>query len=386
MQVAYLSYNDSDQALKSRSTEILNNFFGSHNYNLNASDGKILFIASGGSEKHSIDITKNEKNIIVLCHRETNSFAAAIEIAAYLRAENKRVEIIDVLAENAFEEFLNAQKVFEALDSLSRQKAAVIGEVSDWLIISDVENSTLKDKLGIEVVRLPWEDFETYNEMEPSQEFLEFFKDYDTEKLNDTAKVYSLLNKIATDNEISAMSVECFSMVMRDRVTACLPLSVFNARNIVAACEGDVCAMIGKMLLRAISNEIPWQANIAEIKEGSVLLAHCTAPLHLLSSFEINTHFETDCGTAIQGKVAYGNIGVFRVDSKLEKYMLLEGSIENTPNHDYACRTQIEFKTGNYETGLLKNSSLGNHHLVFKSEYIPLLKKVMNILGINRVT
>lgn len=384
--ISYLSYDNSDKKLYSRSVEILDNLFGSGNYILDENESNILFIAIGGSEKLALRMVESNNNFILLCHRESNSFAAAMEIAAYIRANNKRVEVIDVLAENSIEQFLLTQRVFRAIDSLIDQKAALIGEVSDWLIISDVENDAISNKLGIEMMRLPWKQFQSYKDMEPSQEFLDCFKGHNTDKLINTARVYSLLDKISKDNNLSAMSVECFSMVMRDKVTACLPLAVFNAKNTVAACEGDVCAMIGKMIIRSLTGEIPWQANIAEIKVDSVLFAHCSAPLHMLSSFNITTHFETNVGTAIQGNISYDKIGVFRIDNALDKYMLLEGIITETPKHNFACRTQIEFKTTEYETELLRNKSLGNHHLIFPAEYIPLVIKLMSVLGITRVS
>ena len=76
--------------------------------------------------------------------------------------------------------------------------------------------------------------------------------------------------KIIKEKGFSAISVECFSMVMQDQVTACLPLAVLNRKNIVAACEGDICSMTGKMLIRSIAGEIPWQANVAEIKDENL--------------------------------------------------------------------------------------------------------------------
>ncbi len=174
-------------------------------------------------------------------------------------------------------------------------------------------------------------------------------------------------------------------MVMRDKVTACLPLSVLNTKNIVAACEGDICSMLGKMLIREIAGEIPWQANVAEIKEETILFAHCTAPLNTIKSFDITTHFETNCGTAIKGKFEKQKVGVFRVDNKLEKFMLLQGDIINTPDYDFACRTQIEFKTSKEQAKLLKDQSLGNHHLIFPAKHIPLLERMMQVLRIARV-
>ena len=383
--ITYISYDNNDQELRNRSASILSNFFIDNEYQIVNDFKGVLFIASGGSEQFAAELTSKHNNIILLCHRENNSFAATIEIAAYLRAKNKNVSIIDLMIPDAFKEFEEVYKINQAIESLSKQKAAIIGEVSNWLIISDIENTIIKEKLGIELLRLPWNKLEDYRIKEPSKEFNTFFPDIDKEKLLETSKVYHLLDNVITENALSAISVECFSMVRRDQVTACLPLAVFNTKNIVAACEGDVCSMIGSMIVRALCGKIPWQANIAEIRDETVLFAHCTAPLNSLSSYNITTHFETNCGTAIQGKFKKGRVGVFRINNKLDKYMLLEVEISETPNHNFACRTQIEFSTSEEQTLLLKNSSLGNHHLIFSATCVPLVVRMMSQLQIERV-
>lgn len=384
-QIAYISSDNNNVELKNRSVIILNDFFKTISHSFKEDEGQLLFVGSGGSEQHVLRLTKDFNNITLLCHRESNSYAATIEIAAYLRNQGKRASIIDVFAPNAFQEFEEIQKVNRALDSLAHQKAALIGEVSDWLIISDVESDLTKEKLGIELLRLPWTELGDYKKKEASIEFLNYFPDFNPEELQETAKVYTLLEEVVKEKEISAISVECFSMVMRDKVTACLPLAVLNNKNTVAACEGDICSMLGKMLIRAVSGEIPWQANVAEIKEELILFAHCTAPLNVLKSFDITTHFETGVGTAVRGKFDKQEVGVFRINSKLDKYMLLKGAIIDTPDHDFACRTQIEFKTTKEQSSLLKNQSLGNHHLIFPAKHIPLVERLMMVLGIDRV-
>lgn len=383
--LAYLSYNNSDQDLMNRSVEILDDFFKAGHYCIKPNEGQLLFVASGGSEQNAIELTRYSENIIVLCHRENNSYAAAMEIAAYLRLKNKRVSIIDVMAPNAFSEFENVQILNQALGNLAKQKAALIGEVSDWLIVSDVDAELIKKKLGVELMHLSWSQLDDYRQKEASADFLKHFPKYNSDKLKDTAKVYALLEQVIQENELTGISVECFSMVVRDKVTACLPLAVLNKKNIVAACEGDICSMLGKLMIRAISGEIPWQANVAEIKDDTVLLAHCTAPLNVLKSFEITTHFETNVGTAIKGVFKKQEVGVFRVNSTLDRYMLLQGEIVDTPSHNFACRTQIEFKTSKKQTELLKNQSLGNHHLVFPIGYAALLERMMQVLGIEKV-
>lgn len=166
--ISYLSYNNKDQELLFRSKQILNGFFKSENYTLNQDDGKLIFIASGGSEHHSIELTKEHHNIIILCHRENNSFAAAIEISAFVRSQNKRASIIDVNAPNAFSEFEAILNVNLAMENLAGQKTALIGEISDWLIISDVNSKFIKDKLGIELIKIPWSNLDDFREKEPA--------------------------------------------------------------------------------------------------------------------------------------------------------------------------------------------------------------------------
>ena len=383
--ITYISYSESDLELKNRSQSILNNFFKDEAYEFQNEFDGVIFVASGGSEQKTLKIIQGANNCILLCHRESNSYAASMEIASYLRDLNIAVNIIDVKQANALTDFKESLIVNQAIESMHKQKAAVIGEVSDWLINSDIKEDILKKKLGIEMLRLPWDELDDYRQKESSQEFLTYFPEQTPSTLMDTAKVYQLLEQVVEEHALSAISVECFSMVNRDQVTACLPLSVLNTKNIVAACEGDVCSMIGKMMIRAISNQVPWQANVAEIKDENILFAHCTAPLSSLSSFDITTHYESNCGTAIQGKIKKGDVGVFRINSHLDKYMLLEGEIVHNPKHSFACRTQIEFKTTKDQCTLLKDKGLGNHHLIFPAKHIPILKRMMHQLQINSV-
>ncbi len=383
--VYYISYDDKDNQLRSRSLSILNSFFGNGNFKIDEEFSGILFVASGGSEQYAAKLKSIKKSIILLCHRESNSFAATIEIASYFRARNKNVSIINIMSPNAYNEFVEVNKVFHAIEDLSKQKAGIIGEVSSWLINSDIENNIIKEKLGAELLRIPWSQVDDYKNADISDKLMGFFPDFDKKKLIETSKVYSVLDKVIKQHNLSAISVECFSMVNRDKVTACLPLAVFNTVDIVASCEGDVCSMIGSLIIRSLTNMIPWQANVAEIRENTVLLAHCTAPLTNLKSFNITTHFETNCGTAIEGKFNKGKVGVFRVNSKLDSYMLLEGEIIETPNHSFACRTQVEFKTTKEQALLLKNKGLGNHHLIFPLELTSIVKLMMKQLRIERV-
>jgi len=80
--LTYLSCDDTDQKLKNRSVQILNDFFKTESYNIKQDEWQLIFIASGGSEQNAVQLINEHQNIILLCHRENNSWAAAAEIAA----------------------------------------------------------------------------------------------------------------------------------------------------------------------------------------------------------------------------------------------------------------------------------------------------------------
>lgn len=381
--LSYLS-SDDRKDLRDRSDVLLDTFFGKNAYTFHGSDS-LLFFASGGTEQKAIEIAKNTKRVILLCHRESNAYAAALETATYLRSHDKMVALIDILSHTAQADFQQMGLVMKALKDLENQKAALIGQVSEWLVSSAIDASIIMKKLGIELLNLTWPEVGDHQQMDVSPGFLDGFSKTDHPKLGETAKVYSLLKKIIEDHRLSAITVECFPMVKRDQVTACLPLSVLNKQNIVAACEGDITSLIGMMIIKALTNSIPWQANVANITENSLLFAHCTAPLHLLESFEVTTHFETGVGTAIKGKFKTGKVGVFRLNDQLDRYVLFEGEIVNTPSHPFACRTQIELRTNPENIHVMKNKSLGNHHLIFPAEFVSLVAKMMDFLPAEKV-
>ncbi len=382
-EIRYLAYGE-NAALKKRSLDILRDFFGHKAFSF-VTDSPVLFIASGGSEQFAIKAAAESRRILLLCHRESNSFAGAMEIAAYCRDKGVPVTILDVFAENALNQFEQFVLVDEAIQSLRGQKGALIGEISDWLISSAIDPQLLKHKTGIQLIQIPWHEAGDYKTFATTDEFLSVFAKDRMAGLEQSARVYAWLTSLIEKYDLDALSLECFPMVREDKVTACLPLSLLNSKQIVASCEGDLCSMVGSMLVRAASGMIPWQANIAHIKPGSILFAHCTAPVNMLETYTLDTHYETQCGTAISGQLKLGDAAAFRIHHKLDRYMLLEGEIQQNPDYEFACRTQIVFETTETQTEMLLHNGLGNHHLIFPAAHIPLVTALMEALDIERL-
>jgi len=383
LEINYLSSDINTTSLE-RTEEILSGILGKSAFKF-SQNSAVLFIATGGTERKAIRLTENHRCFILMAHREQNSWAAAMEIAAYLRSQDKKVLLVDALAENALYELDMALLLKKAYEFLQNAQVAVIGEVSEWLIQSEISKEILFNKLGVSLQIIHWDKIAHFSSYSVNNSFLESFPEQERSRLSETSRVFNQLEHVINDYELDAISVECFSLVQKDSVTACLPLAVLNSKGKVAACEGDIVSMIGKLLIKAVTGIIPWQANIAELKPNEVLFAHCTAPLNLLGEYDITTHFETGKGTAIRGKIKDEALAVFRLDNRLEKFMLLEGKAIATPSHSFACRTQLILELSDSDSQLLKQHALGNHHLLFPLKEAEIVRKFMKLLGMQEI-
>jgi L-fucose isomerase-like protein len=334
----------------------------------------ILHIASGGSEREVITAMKPGNTYLLLAGREGNSWAAATEVKAWADHQNITAILVsqdDKNSERLLQQFTIATKAF---NSLAGKRAGLIGGVSHWLVASSFPLELARERLGIHIEALPWEQLPDYLSSEPDSEFLETFKAHEPGKLQDEARIHHFLKIIIALHQLDAITLECFTMVKSKEVTACLSLSLLNSRGIVAACEGDLVSLAGMMLVQALTGHIPWMANVASINTDHVLLAHCTAPLDFLSDYSINTHFETDKSAAVQGDVSINEVTVFRLNHSLNKAFIATGKILSRPQHRFACRTQIELALPVEAMEKLRHNPLGNHHLVIPGNQEALLK------------
>jgi L-fucose isomerase-like protein len=204
--------------------------------------------------------------------------------------------------------------------------------------------------------------------------------------LEDAARIDHVLQKLIRDHQLDALTVECFSLVNEHSVTACLGLSHINDLGVPAGCEGDICSITGMMLVKEVTGQMPWMANLARIKGKEVLFAHCTAPTSLLEDFNINTHFETGKGTAVEGRFGMDEVTVFRVNNTLDRAFLCHGSVVDGNYEKNACRTQMFVELDEVTVAELRANPLGNHHLILPgnvTEELEMLFRILDITVIN---
>ena len=381
MKVKLLAHRGAAAKLFDQGKEKLSHVLAAEAVEFVETGADLLFFLSGGSEAPATEVLKTDEFYVLLAFKEGNSYASATEVKAYADQRGIATLLLDYDDPQTADMLKNFSRVLAGLNQLRGQRLGLIGEVSDWLIASTIETERLREKLGIELLQVPWGSLADFHEQSADAALLESFESRDFD-LKDTAKVYHLLKQCIQAEKLDAITVECFSLVVEHAVTACLPLAKFNADGFPAGCEGDIASITGMMLAKAITDRVPWMANTVQVGESRALFAHCTVAPNALQNYSITTHFETGKGTSIQGNFAADDIALFRLDRTLNKAFLTKAQVLARPQHASACRTQIEVALPSEAVESLQERPLGNHHLILPGEHAGALSLAFRILGL----
>ena len=114
-------------------------------------------------------------------------------------------------------------------------------------------------------------------------------------------------------------------------------------------------------------------------EDNSIMLAHCTVPLNMVTSYKLTTHFESGLGIGVKGELPEGRITLCKIapDYSLENTLCIPANLKENLSLEGYCRTQISVALG--EEGLLEilKASFGNHIIVsygdVYQDFLPLL-------------
>ncbi len=344
-----------------------------------------LLILSGGTENLVIDFlnsTAVSNTVYLLTHRSNNSLPAALEISAWLQQNDIDSRIIDLESANAAEEL---REIIVDKQPLYGKRIGVIGKPSDWLIASSHSADIVKRQWGADIVEISLTDFikavDAENRKIKNHSLNMFSDKYEEPEENDKLSaeaVYYVLKSLINSEKLDAITIRCFDLVKELKTTACYALARLNSENIPAGCEGDIPSIIGILWAKELTGKIPWMANPSVINSetGSIILAHCTAPLQYLSDIVYRSHFESSCAVGIQGNLNFQEVTILRLGGKnLDKVSCFEGKVIRHLQKPDLCRTQIEVSIPENAVNELLRSPLGNHLLVLPGKHSTLLLK-----------
>lgn len=341
----------------SRSIEIENDI----NKLYTDTDLSLILIQTGGSENIFLEnFAKLKEPYYLLTYGTNNSLAASLEILAYLNNHHLEGEIL-----HGSKEYLISR-----ISSLSKNKnliqcgnkLGVIGKPSDWLISSAVNYQAVQEKFNFSLIDIDISEVEnTYKSIKDDFKLPKFSSSFNNSELRKAYRFYLALEQIVNKYELKGFTIRCFDLLTSLKTTACLALSIFNSKQITATCEGDIPSLISMHIANTVFNTPTFQANPAkiDIATNTMVLAHCTLPLSMCSSYKFDTHFESNIGVGIHGELNLEDITVFRINSSLSEAFVEEGKILSNQYKNNMCRTQIEIELPNLDKLLFH--PLGNH-------------------------
>ncbi len=343
-------------------------------------DFTVFFIKTGGVEEKFRALAHRFKEpFLLLAGSMHNSLAASCEILSYLNSKGLTGEIIHGNPRYMAERLRLHLSAYLARKKLSTARLGVIGNPSPWLIASMVDYEKVKRLYGIELIDIPIEHYlERIGKFEaPGTKDLYglFNRRFDEDSVSLALKAYGALKSIVEEHNLQGLTLRCFDMLTSVNTTGCISLSLLNSEGTVAACEGDVPALISMVIMNYLTGEPVFMANPSHVDtdENSVVLAHCTVPLSMVNEYCLDTHFESGIGVAVAGNIPAGPVTLFKLSSDCEHYFISGAEMKESPRESTLCRTQIKLFLEEDVRYFLVNP-LGNHHLICRGAHCSLLR------------
>lgn len=361
----------------------------------NAKDSNfdVVLVETGGTETLFKDMLDHLRQpVIVISTGKNNSFAASLEIKTYCAMKKVICFFLAGLAHQIAGAIGQISRILNAYFSVKDTNLGVVGKPSDWLICYDKTNDEFKEKFNINLIDISMEEF--YEEIEKKElvddipHFKKLQSKYkDKESLMDALYIYSALKRLSFKYNLKGLTVRCFDLLEKYKNTSCLALALLNEEGIVSACEGDIPTLVTMYLLYSLTGMPSFQVNPSNIDfdSKSMIFAHCTLPLNMVSKYDLMTHFESGLGVAIKGELQKGKVTICKINPNLvlEDTLCIPGEIVENLSLPGFCRTQIRVSFNQDALFNFLDIDFGNHIVLTYADASALLTLVHFIKDMN---
>lgn len=347
----------------------------------------ISFVKTGGTENLFKEVYKKiGAPYVILSTDNSNSLAASMEILSFLKQNGLNGEILHGNTDYIASRIKILYKVVKARKRLRGARFGVVGKPSDWLIASNVDYEGLHNKAGLDLVDISINELkqEIQNKHKYENRYTADLrgKKFNEKEIEDSLYIYGALKFLVDKYNLSGLTLRCFDLLGKDiHNTGCLALSILNGQGIPAGCEGDIPGLISMAILHYLTDNPVFMANPSKIdvEENKIVFAHCTLPINMPESYELDTHFESGIGVALRGKISLGDATVFKASGDLESYFVSGCNIQRNLSQNNLCRSQIELLM-NKDVNYFLRESIGNHHLIVNGDYTLLVDEFFRYL------
>ena len=304
-------------------------------------------VLTGGSEALFLRLVDEGKvslkePIFIIASGYSNSLAASLEILAWIQQHKGSGRVVT-----------SPEQINNSPLKRTNLRLGVVGEPSDWLIASKVDDAYIYEQTGIRMVHIPIEEVTSLGEVDGGMAGAE--------------QIYQRLKEIVARYNLNGLTLRCFDLLTTVKNTGCIALSHLNDEGIPASCEGDIPLLLTMILAKQKYGQIGFQVNPARIgDDGKMLFAHCTIPLKMTTSHVFDTHFESGIGVGIHGELPLGKYRLMKLSTDLTQ--LVDEPVELVANQyeQNLCRTQVWLQATPKLAHQLLTQPLQNHHLLIR--------------------
>jgi hypothetical protein len=230
-------------------------------------------------------------------------------------------------------------------------------------------------------------------------------------KILSAMKMYVVIKKeVEKDNSIIGAGINCLNESFYSDTTPCLAWNLlFEEKELMWACEADTMSLLTKYIIYKslgtplmMTNLYPFLMGMAALKheridafpevdepENHILVAHCgyfgLIPKCFSSSWALKDKvlgIVDENATAIDGRMAEGDVTLIQMHPTLEKMLVIEGDLEGYQQYPKSdCRNGGVIKVSN---GYKMMDKLYSHHAILvKGKISKDIYYVTKILGID---
>ncbi len=342
----------------------------------------LVLIQSGGTENIIKEALLDlDPPYFLLAGENFNSLPAALEVLTFLRSRGLKAEVLHGSTASLARRLGRMAKASQALQELSGWRLGIVGAPSDWLIGSNMERERIYNDWGIEMVDVDLEELERIIEEGDIPEAKINLEGFSREEREGALEIFGALRQLIKRYRLQGLTLRCFDLLASRNNTGCLGLSFLNDQGLLGGCEGDVPALISMAILRVLTGQPSFMANLARLdpENNEVVLAHCTVPLSLTTGYSVHTHFESGLGLALRGHLPAGPATIFKLGADGGEFFVAGAEIIKSLQEPDLCRTQVRVKMEKSSAYFLENP-LGNHHLLVPGRYEELIRELF-LLG-----
>ncbi len=346
-------------------------------------DVLILVHATGGTSSLAFRIAEKytDSYIVLLAHDKHNSLASAL--SARMKIGYEKVKLVYFKDTKDLE--MKAERLIKAIYAAYKLKGLKILVINEKGVLGE-ESKKFMEKTGAVLEAISFEELwkkglETSSrEVEDVRKKIAGYIDLSgtrSDELEKIIRIYTGMHRLVEENNYNGIIIDCFPLVVKYRVTPCIPVAVLNSEGIPVACEEDYHSFLMLYLSLELTGSPGWISNPSGIVNDEYLrFAHCTIAPTLGKPCWLTTHFETGNPYAVICRYKYRKVLFGRYSRDYGELIVYHGEVIESGNlGPHYCRTQLIVKPLKIQPVEFIREAWGNHHV-----FIPYIDGIEEML------